>query len=213
MVSLPTPDTSAGSGDGTAGPGWATTINTAILQVERPQLGTRTTGQYSYFGAGASGQLSTLSTTVIWLTPFYVPEAMTISGALMEVTTAQAAASVLCAFYKRSTGDTFSKVLDVTTFSAATTGVKDNAVSLTIPQGWVFPAFVSTVAGVVVRGWQTNQNAFLNSPILSAYGGINTTITGIVPATVTAGTLPASFTQAAHEDTASILPRLCVRKA
>lgn len=116
----------------------------------------------------------TLSTGTIYYQFSYIPRDVNITSLAVNVTTAASGVNVRLGIYSLASGNATSLVLDAGTVSAATTGQKDAAVSLSLPAGWYAFASTASGAGVALTGLSANtiDFPFIGYSSVQTYGSL-----------------------------------------
>ena len=166
---------------------------------------------YGSFDAATAFTTLTLTANTLYATPFFVPEDTRFDRIAINVTSAVSGSKARVGVY-RDDGNAYPSTLvpgtDVGELDTGTTGVKENAIDVTLPPGLYWLALVSS-AGIAVRAVPV---ASLDSEILGLGPDLGTAPGVGYSVSYTYGALPSTFPTGASIVT-STLPLIAVRKA
>ena len=175
--------------------GDGTTAWTSLGYVTQPYLGgERGSGSWWVSSNALSGSASLVgSYQIMYLIPFYLPNAVTVDRVAVEVTTLGTGVVRLGMYsHDQTTGRptvTNGLLFDWGTVDVTSTGVKEVTISSTLPAGWTYLAYCwqsNNTTGPVLRG-QSYQYSQANGPqyIGTSSSAINSTRNGFSYPSVT----------------------------
>jgi hypothetical protein len=158
-------------------------------------------GAYAILNAGATNNATVGTVGTVYLTPAYLPAAMSITEFWAYVTTLAASSTVQIGYYTNS-GSAFTKQATFGTIDTSTTGAKTLSGIWTLPAGVIWLAWLSLTAAPTLRG--TSSSPMIPGPIMASSGN---TVPFDDVKTLNGPTgqssLPASFTGASFASTAT----------